>query len=227
MSVKTYLVGRNPNVSQGEIAININDPSKRVSSNHCRITFDGTNFYIEDLISVNGTYVNGKKITNRTIIDFNSIITLGKNFNFSLQHYIQLPQQRQQINHSSEVSQALVKDKPTKQNNLYISNSIANKLPSMVRNELAKMPAIKQEEYIEEYKRNIKSLGIAYLFMFFILGMHYGYIKKWGLQFVFWLTGGGFIIWFLIDIFRLPSIIRDYNKDKAIETMRNLKATAQ
>ena len=84
MSVKTYLVGRNPNVSQGEIAIKIEDPSKKVSSNHCRITFDGSSFYIEDLISVNGTYVNGKKINSRTLVDINSNIKLGENYIFSL-----------------------------------------------------------------------------------------------------------------------------------------------
>ncbi len=86
MSIKTYLVGRNPNVSQGEIAVKINDPSKKVSSNHCRITYDGANFYIEDLISVNGTYVNGKKINGRTPINMNSNIKLGENYNFSLAH---------------------------------------------------------------------------------------------------------------------------------------------
>ena len=88
MSIKTYLVGRNPNVSQGEIAVKINDPSKKVSSNHCRITFDGINFFIEDLISVNGTFVNGKKINTRTPININSDIKLGENYNFSLTHPI-------------------------------------------------------------------------------------------------------------------------------------------
>ena len=40
---------------------------------------------------------------------------------------------------------------------LYISASVADNLPSMVKNELAKMPAQKQEEFVEEYKRKAKS----------------------------------------------------------------------
>lgn len=107
---------------------------------------------------------------------------------------------------------------------LYISASIADSLPSMVKNELAKLPAQKQEEFVEEYKRKAKSVGIAYLFLIVILAMHYGYLRKWGLQIVFWLTGGGFFIWWLIDLFRLAGLVKNYNKDVATDTMRNLKA---
>jgi len=110
------------------------------------------------------------------------------------------------------------------ESSLYISASVADSLPSMVKNELAKMPAQKQEEFVEEYKRKVKSVGIAYLFLIVILAMHYGYLRKWGLQIVFWLTGGGFFIWWLIDLFRLAGLVKDYNKDVAMDTMRNLKA---
>ena len=107
---------------------------------------------------------------------------------------------------------------------LYISASVADNLPTMVKNELAKMPAQKQEEFVEEYKRKAKSLGIAYLFLIIVLAMHYGYLRKWGLQVVFWLTGGGFLIWWFIDLFRLPGLVKNYNKDIATDTFRNLKA---
>jgi len=109
-------------------------------------------------------------------------------------------------------------------NNLYISNSIADKLPSMVRNELSKMSAQKQDEFIEEYKRRKKSVGVAYILFLFVLCLHYGYLRKWGLQIVFWLTVGGFFIWWIIDLFRLAGLVRDYNKDIALDVMRNLKA---
>jgi len=94
----------------------------------------------------------------------------------------------------------------------------------MVKNELAKMPAQKQEEFVEEYKRKAKSLGVAYLFLIIVLAMHYGYLRKWGLQVVFWLTGGGFLIWWFIDLFRLPGLVKNYKKDIATDTFRNLKA---
>jgi len=106
---------------------------------------------------------------------------------------------------------------------IYIPASIADNLPSMVKNELAKMSAQKQEEFVEEFKRNVKSIGIAYLFLMFVPTMHYGYFRKWALQIVFWLTGGGFLIWWFIDLFRIPKLVKNYNKDIATDTMRNLK----
>lgn len=106
---------------------------------------------------------------------------------------------------------------------ILIPSSIANNLPAMVRNELVKLPAQKQEEFVEEYRRKAKSVGIAYILWLF-LGLHYVYLRKWGIQILFWLTSGGLFIWWLIDAFRIPGIIRDYNKDVAVDILRNLKA---
>ncbi len=105
---------------------------------------------------------------------------------------------------------------------LIIENSIADNLPSMVKTQLATMPAAKQEAFVEEYKRKKKSIGWAYFFLLICLGMPYGYLSKWGLQLVYWLTGFGFFIWFFILLFTLPSLVRNYNKDVALEVMRNL-----
>lgn len=109
------------------------------------------------------------------------------------------------------------------ENKLFIENSIADTLPAMVKTELAQMPQDKQAAFVEEYKRKKKSVGLAYFFLLICLGMPYGYLGKWGLQIVYWLTGGGFIIWMIILIFKLPKLVQDYNKDVALEVMRNLK----
>ncbi len=49
------LVGRSPSND-----IVINNPA--VSSNHCKISLEGETYYVEDLDSTNGTYVNEKRI---------------------------------------------------------------------------------------------------------------------------------------------------------------------
>jgi hypothetical protein len=107
---------------------------------------------------------------------------------------------------------------------LYIAQSVADKLPSMVKNELGKMSPQRQEEFIEEYKRKAKPLGIAYVFLIIVFSSHYAYLGKWGIQIIFWLTGGGLVIGWIIDLFRLPGLVRNYNKDVAADVMRNLKA---
>ena len=101
--------------------------------------------------------------------------------------------------------------------------SIADNLPAMVRNELVKLSPQKQEEFVEEYRRKAKSVGVAYV-LWFLFGWHYLYLGKWGIQILFWLTAGGFFIWWIIDIFRIPGLTRDYNKDVAVGVLRNLKA---
>jgi len=88
MNIKSFIIGRNPNISQNEKAIYINDPTKKVSSNHCKVTFDGVNFFIEDLMSSNGTFVDRIKITKKTLITNNSSIYLGENYSFSLRNTI-------------------------------------------------------------------------------------------------------------------------------------------
>ncbi len=107
------------------------------------------------------------------------------------------------------------------QSNL-VPASIADSLPAMVRNELANLSAQKQEEFVEEYKRKAKSTGAAYV-LWLLLGWHYVYLRKWGIQILFWLTAGGFLIWWIVDLFRIPGLIRDYNKDIAVDVLRNLK----
>lgn len=82
--MQTFIIGRNPNVSAGEIPVKINDLTNKVSSNHCRITFDGVHYFIEDLISTNGTFVNGTKVSGRVIVVPDSVITLGEKHRFFL-----------------------------------------------------------------------------------------------------------------------------------------------
>jgi len=56
----------------------------------------------------------------------------------------------------------------------------------------------------------LRNVGIAYA-LFICLGAHYAYVNKWGMQILFWLTFGGFGIWWLIDLFRIPGMIYDFN----------------
>lgn len=109
------------------------------------------------------------------------------------------------------------------QNRLFIPASIARTLPAIVKNELTKCSAQKQEEFIEEYKRRKKSLAVAYLLLF-IFPVYYGYLKKWGLLVLYWFTGAGCMLWWFIDIFRLPGLVNNYNKDIAMDVMRSLVA---
>ena len=104
----------------------------------------------------------------------------------------------------------------------YIPNSIFDNLPSIVKNEIVKMPANKQGLFIDEFYRKSKNKGIAYL-LWFIIGLHYIYLDKLGWQLFYWVTLGSFLIWMFIDIFRIPGMVNDYNDDIAVDILRDIK----
>lgn len=85
-----------------------------------------------------------------------------------------------------------------------------------------------------ELQSKIKSTGTAILF-WFLLGAHFAYLGKWGLQILFWVTLGGIGIWFLIELFLISGRVSKYNavifeqldqiekKEKADELIKNLE----
>lgn len=78
-----------------------------------------------------------------------------------------------------------------------------------------------QRIFISEFERRKKSVGISYL-LWFLLGWHYAYLKKWGWLILYILTVGGFFIWAIIDLFRIPKMVEQYNNDLALEILRDI-----
>ncbi|XP_039250193.1 uncharacterized protein LOC120327897 [Styela clava] len=71
-------------------------------------------------------------------------------------------------------------------------------------------------------KANTKSLSVAYLLCIFfgIFGLHHFYLRRLGYGFTYTVTGGLFLVGWIVDIFRLPSLVRNTN-DKIIRSNRD------
>ncbi len=110
---------------------------------------------------------------------------------------------------------------------VFIDQSILDSMPSVVKGNLSTLSEMEQSMFVEEYNRKKKSVGIAYLCHIFFFSSSYGYLHKWGLQVLYWLTGAGLFLWFLIRLFTIPGKVRAYNQDVAIEAMRNVKLLAK
>ena len=67
-----------------------------------------------------------------------------------------------------------------------------------------------------ELEKNLTTKGNVWLF-FLLLGCPYGAVGKWGLQILFWFTGGGFGIWAFITIFRIGTLVDNHNRPIRIE----------
>jgi len=86
MTQIVFIIGRKPICKQNEIEIRIPDETKSISRSHCRLQYDNGTFCIEDMNSLNGTFVNGGKIIQKTPLTANCSITVGNNIPFSLKH---------------------------------------------------------------------------------------------------------------------------------------------
>lgn len=95
-------------------------------------------------------------------------------------------------------------------------------LPTSVKFALAKLDPEFQHAFHREYAKRQKSLFVAYLAWFF-LGWHYLYLGRIGVQFAFWFTAGGFLVWWAVDFFRLPGLVARLNEDTAMELMTQMK----
>ena len=94
-------------------------------------------------------------------------------------------------------------------------------LPPTVQHTVAQMDAASQNAFFNEYEKKKKKVSIAYI-VWIILGWHYLYLKKVGLQFAFWFTLGGFGIWWIADLFRMPSLVRGANEMIARDALQTL-----
>lgn len=108
---------------------------------------------------------------------------------------------------------------------------IQEDLPFAVNAQVAALPEELQKEFLKEYNRRSKNIIVPYVLHFFFPA-HYLYLDKFLTQILFWLTFGGFFIWWFVDIFRIPSLVKRRNAEIADEVLRHVlmmhgKAQAQ
>lgn len=95
-------------------------------------------------------------------------------------------------------------------------------IPEELRPQYDGLPADVQVSVKRGLDRRGKSTVIAYLL--WLIGCHYLYMGKIGIWLLYVFTGGGLLIWVIIDIFRMPSITRVHNEDLTRDLMVQYKA---
>jgi hypothetical protein len=107
-----------------------------------------------------------------------------------------------------------------------IPESIRALVPAMVANELDALAPSQQAAWLEEFERRAKRPTAAYVF-WVLFGLHYAYFGRWVIQILFWLTAGGFFLWWLVDLFRVGGLVRDANRDVAVSVLRDLRSVSR
>jgi hypothetical protein len=99
-------------------------------------------------------------------------------------------------------------------------------LSILLQKQYNKLSEEAKTEFNREFNRRQKSTVTAY-FLYILFGWHYAYLKSWGMLFMYLLSFGGFGLWLLADLFRIPSLIRSYNEKTAIDIMSEIKTLDQ
>jgi hypothetical protein len=100
---------------------------------------------------------------------------------------------------------------------------LAEELASLLGDEFAELSEGQKERCVTRYEEKRKG-AVIYLFWFF--NFHYAYVGRWKLFSVFFISLGGLGIWWLIDLFRMDTILKDGNSLVAQKIVQEIKGEA-
>jgi len=109
---------------------------------------------------------------------------------------------------------------------LAIPPRMATALPAEVRAALARLPAAQQDAFALAFRTQSRSLLLAYLTS--LIYCHYALLGRWamsGMMFVALFVAAALgWIWWLIDLARMPEMVREHNHRVAAEILKSLTA---
>jgi TM2 domain-containing membrane protein YozV len=109
--------------------------------------------------------------------------------------------------------------------NLILPHSITKNLPFAITTELASLPEEAQREFFDEYNLRVRSVVLSYVLHLWVFGTHNLYLGKW-VRFILYAISCAMVIpgaiWWLIDLFRIPSMVEEYNNKLAEEILRDV-----
>ena len=112
---------------------------------------------------------------------------------------------------------------------LAIPARMAAALPAAVRAELALLPSAQQDAFAAAFRTRSRSLLLAYLTS--LIYCHYALLGRWamsGMMFVSLFVAAALgWIWWLIDLVRMPEMVREHNHRVAVEILQALNASPE
>ena len=80
-----------------------------------------------------------------------------------------------------------------------------------------------EDRLVFEYAYATQSKGLGMTYLSLLVGSHYAYLGRWNVQFAYWFTGGGLLLWMLADLFRLPGMVNRVNRVVALNALKSLE----
>lgn len=108
---------------------------------------------------------------------------------------------------------------------LAIPADVAACLPLSVRQELARLPEDRQQAFVEGFQSKSADLAMAYLLS--LCYCHYGLFGRWAMTgwmcLSLFVTSTLGVIWWLIDLVRMPRMVREHNHRLATDLLHQLR----
>jgi hypothetical protein len=95
------------------------------------------------------------------------------------------------------------------------------KLPQDPQIQQAYANLLLEDRLVFEHTYAVQSKGLSMTYLSLLCASHYAYLGRWNVQFAYWFTGGGLLLWMLVDAFRLPGMVNEFNRVVALNALRS------
>jgi hypothetical protein len=79
-----------------------------------------------------------------------------------------------------------------------------------------------EDRMVFEHAYAVRSKGIGATYLAWMVGSHHAYLGRWNVQFAYWFTAGGLVLWALADLFRIPGLVNEHNRAVALRALAPL-----
>ncbi len=95
-------------------------------------------------------------------------------------------------------------------------------LPPVLQRAFASFSEEDKLTYWSQYKKKKRSMA-AMVILAVLFPVQLFLLNKVGLGIIFWITGGGFGVWYVVEWFLTPKRVREYNEEVGLQIARDLK----
>jgi hypothetical protein len=100
------------------------------------------------------------------------------------------------------------------------------KLPKDPQIQEAYAQLLLDDRMVFEHAYACKSKGLGAVYVAWLCGSHYAYLGRQDVQYKYWFSLGGLLIWALADLARIPGLVNGYNRNVALINLEPFKRKA-
>jgi hypothetical protein len=100
------------------------------------------------------------------------------------------------------------------------------KLPKDPQIQEAYAQLLLDDRMVFEHAYACKSKGLGAVYLAWLCGSHYAYLGRQDVQYKYWFSLGGLLVWAVADLARIPGLVNDYNRNVALINLEPFKRKA-